>query len=534
MQIPLSKRLHDRFSVDATDHEGRLLLIQLWFDEVYHRTPPNEKRPSTDKVQLPEEMPLPPDIKSSDRHLHLIDLATGKSVVSHLLPEEYQFEQGTISLPGVWSTWGGANDEVFVHGALKLADGAQQDCVWLWNVISNQKQLLKDHQRGTLLFPSKDGRVLIEHLTIPLSPFQALIPGSFLGVSANGVMMDSWFAMSSNPSTGISLWKTWSLPEMKARATLFLPAFANRTPYCLSHDGRWLVLYDDFFDLVMNEEHTKSKEQLDIIKIYDMESGNLWCELHWPYGTLADANFTSNGFQSIFPVPLNVSPIESNVSAVRRSRRQPRLSSGMSMKQTEYQRFFHVPTKAWLPPTGGTGSSDSLYVPYGSEGAVRWMSEARLTNNRTTFYTTAANGQTTEAGFIDQKDWGFDVKLIPHSSQVVQQRHPRSTVKEWLGDYAYRYDWLRNLLDEGARQELVVFDYASHKTYWKLDVTRDSHVETTVTPTGSFLVVTQMMGDQHVLTVLQLPVRFWSGWWSASVGVAVAGLLRWQVLRRSK
>ena len=243
-------------------------------------------------------------------------------LASYQQPQDYRFDEGTIDPSSLLFPWSGANGVAYVQGTVTSSEVDSQGCLWEWNLITNQKRLLDLYQDNCSLFPSRDGTTLVKHTRIPLSPFQALIPGSLLGVVANELINDRWYHFSApRPRVGVSIWNTWSLPEKSMRETIILPSYFDRSSYHLSDDGRWLVFYDEFFESDMVEViEDKRHAQQDRIRIFDTHTGKLWHELTMPYGTLSDRHYLFEGFKTLFPVSLYVEPIVSDVRAERTKR----------------------------------------------------------------------------------------------------------------------------------------------------------------------------------------------------------------------
>jgi hypothetical protein len=177
-------------------------------------------------------------------------------------------------------------------------------------------------------------------------------------------------------------------------------------------------------------------------------------------------------------------------------------------------------------------SGEFQEVPYGAEGATRWLHESRDSLNRYTIYTTDQHGKTQAAAFVDHDSSGFDPKLVAHSSQMVTQRYRQSELPKWLGELVYRYDWLRNWWLKQSHQELVVYDYEMGKVLWRMKTNDEQHTSTTVTPTGSFLIIEQLIDDQYEVTVLALPVALWSVWWSRGIGIILGLGMMWYLFHR--
>lgn len=466
----------------------------------------------------------------------IIDLATGKVLASCDYPEVYKFENGTIHTTHLLSPWCGSSGKVFVVGTTGSSKETSKDCLWEWNVLTNEKRLL--HTDG-YLFPSRDGSTLVEHFDFPLSPFEGLFPGNILGVISSALITNGgWDGPRLN--TGISCWRFWSLPDVSKRCTIVAPSFVDRSACNLSNDGRWLILYDHFIDsdrlpsVQSTTTSVTSPRSQNMIKVYDTLTGQLWCEIPAPPGLHNNMHHLDHGFSTLFPVAFDRQ--DSNQANGEKQKRTIvwRLTgqnSGWYVSSTSYLCYFHLPTKTWLALEG----ENSLFeeVPSSMENCTSLLRYSTNSPGLIKMSATDQQGTTTPAGFVDL-DTSGEPKLVPYTTQMVFQREAKSSFPEWMIEYLPRFNWLVNWLDQQRYKEIIVHDYQRNKTLWRLRVSHAQDTHLAVTPTGSFLIVNRLVADHYEVTVLALPFADWSAWWSRGAGGVVTAALLWLFFRRRK
>ena len=480
------------------------------------------------------------------RSLKVIDLATAKTLASYNLPEEYQFEGGTIATGHFLFPTYGSNGVTYVHGTAGNTGEDPPRCLWEWNLVTDKKRQLH-HPGRDACYTSRDGSTLVEQVRFPLSPFQALFPGSILGTITSEMIVNRWFSFDPAPNIGIAYWHFWSLPEKTKRCTIIVPTYFQQMSHNLSNDGRWLILYDDFVDSDEGDPEQASDPSKvrtpaapppspKTIKVYDTHTGKLWCEIPAPPEFHEHKPFLSSGFSSIYPVPRDQE--ESN-GANGRKKPEPRatrrfrhsLSSSTMVQRDNNYRYFHIPSKTWLD-----FEDESTWfreVPSGSDGITQWLHTSPHAHFK--IVTTDQQGKTRSSLVVDNKIGGYDPKLIPYSTQMVMERHAESRIPEWLLEHLRQYDKLSNWLQiQQQGREILVYDFQKQKPLWRKEMTGEQLVHTTVTPTGSYLIVAQMIGDHNEVTVLALPVTDWSPWWARSTGLLITLAMLWFCLQRKR
>lgn len=501
------------FGVVPFDREGRMLLVQ---------------RPNIPQAGLAT--------------FELIELATGRVIAMHSIGQQELKESETWGFPQLSFRVhdGEANGDIMLAGYARVTN-SDEYCrsLWSWNVITNQKQRIKVYPPDIDIQISRDGSTLLEKSYISPVLLTALAP-SGLPSSLTAILIGS---QELYQGLGTAICRVYSLPDLTLRSTIHIPPPFSLSHLELSEDGRWLVLRDGTLPNGMMSPlkktilhiqgniggMTKYNQSIRLpreLRIYETHTGTLWHReadytgylsyelgmwgiLSGPLLTIVQEPYEWESALEL-PMPERIKAVKEQVSQIAQKRRS----------------VFHIPSRTWITVKPNAPSVTSQVIDNHRPGIVRWIRSSLFSAEGELIQETDSKGVTHTLATFDPPAW--QPQLLKNSSQLVAFHTPPIAFPEWLCDWLRMNQALADWLDED-RTELIVYDYLLKTIVWRKFLGREDRSPYYLTTAHNFLIVQQTINQEHVLTVLALPVRYWSPWWSRAAGLLM-GMLAFGLL----
>ncbi|MFT3881937.1 MAG: hypothetical protein QM703_20065 [Gemmatales bacterium] len=502
------------FGVVPFDREGKLLMVQ---------------RPNVPDTGLVTN--------------ELIELRTGRVIAAHSIGQQELKDSETWGYPQLSFRVhdGEPNGDIVIDGYTKVGDEYCR-CLWSWNAITNQKKRIKVYPPDVDISISRDGSTLLEKSHVSPILLTALAP-SGLPSSLTAILLAG---QEMYQGLGIEVCRVYSLPELTLRSTINIPPPFSLSHVELSSDGRWLLLRDGTLPIGMMSPlkktilhiqgniggMTKYNQSIRLpreLRIYETHSGNLWHrETDYP-GYLSNEigmfGILSGPLLTIVQEPYELEsalelPMPERIKAVKEQ------ASQIAQKQRS---VLHIPSRTWITVKPNHPSFTSQVIDSRRPEIVRWIRSPLFSAEGELIQETNNQGVTQTLATFDKPGW--QPQLLKNSSQLVAFHASPLPFPDWLSDLLRKNQTLADWLDED-RTEIIVYDYLTKNVTWRKTIGREDRSPYYLTSAHNYMIVQQTIDQEYVLTVLALPMKYWSPWWSRAAGLIMGFLAFWILFNR--
>lgn len=431
-----------------------------------------------------------PDQPINNRY-QLIDLQTRQTVAEDLLPPITSIQPNDLACLQVKS-----------QPNLALPSGAKQfpimrwkddppelvTALWEWNPITKTVRSCRNFPKTAKLIISQDGSTLLEiERCTPLWP--SLLLASNLPNSLASI------AEASLKTSDITLYRLWSLPEVRLRSLIAMPGLEGSIDSwntILTMDGTKLVLTTGMLPTgftssisSLTRDNSKSPERRvyfyapSCMRIHDSFTGLLtWQKTSHLHTIGVDSNLYTNDTLLVY--------LDGSTGS------------------------FHIPSKSLLR---GACCKSSTRLNSQASHLVDY-------NNPVTILTVSDDGA------IQKSSMNFELGIYPNVVTGVQQivftkQTIRSdTVPDWLSSFLWERKWLQEWLQESL-EDISVIDYEKSRTLWSKRVSSEPQFSFELTARWLKFEQTDRLKNTLSVTVFAVPFPSWSPWWPRLAGFVI-------------